>query len=74
MKIEYDRIKAYKTIEVTPMVEQVVYDYITNKISAREGCKALGKPTNPGHMTSLIPAVIRLWVRNGTITFNTTDF
>jgi hypothetical protein len=74
VKVEYDRIKNYKTMEINPKTEQVVYDYITNKISAREGCKALGKPANPGHMTSLIPAVVRLWVKNGTITFNKTDF
>ncbi len=74
MKVEYDRIKAYKSLEVSPLVEQVVYDYITNQVSAREGCKALGKPNNPGHMTSLIPAVVRHWVKNGTITFSKTDF
>lgn len=76
MKIEYIQLQKKRIVkdDVTPEMQQIIYDYLVGKATARQCAVALGKPPNPGHVTTYIPAIVRYWIDNGTITFNTKDF
>jgi predicted NACHT family NTPase len=53
---------------------KVIVEMIAQNATARQCAVALGKPPNPGHVTTYIPAIVRYWIDNDTITFNTKDF
>lgn len=74
MKIEYENTNPrFYGHSIGSLEYQVVYDYLTGKISNRQMLLALNKPVS-GSNQGIITKVVRQWVQDGTITFNREDF
>jgi len=74
MKIDYAPPKR-KKIEATPRAQQIVYDYLNQKITMSQALAAMGiKKSGSNSLYQNIHKCVCLWVNDGTITFNNDDF